>query len=135
LLGYAEFGTITAGLTAAGISAFPFYEWRKEDVFGFVARFAAAMVAFGDKLEDMALKRLENLDPKSKGGSDLLLIAMLNANKPDKWRRSDAPNIGGVTVPVTQIVINLAPGVTLPETTQATPSDVIEGASREIPGS
>jgi len=124
LAAYAECGTVAAAALAIGLTASAVYDWKKADRFGFLDRFALAGLAFGEKLEELALKRVEA--PTGKGGGDILLIAMLNANKPDKWRRNDAPS-GAIAAP-SQTVINIIvpAGAKVPETM------TVEGESRQV---
>ena len=47
------------------------------------------MKAFADHLESMALTRIR--EPQGNRGSDVLLIAMLNAHRPELYRPANAP--------------------------------------------
>ena len=106
LAAYPRFGTVCHACEAVGIDRESVRWWRKNDVLGFAERFQAAHEAYADYLEHLAHQRVTSPGPRT--GSDLLLIAMLNANKPDKWRRDTLP-VAAQRVQVTHIVIN-APG-------------------------
>ena len=82
-----QYGTIQKAARESGVQAESVRRWRNGDVLGFADRFMAARAAYGDYLEDMVHERLEN--PTGNRGSDVLLMARLNAEKPDKWR----PNV------------------------------------------
>ncbi|MCH8129245.1 MAG: hypothetical protein IIC70_05010, partial [Acidobacteria bacterium] len=45
---------------------------------------ATSGAAFADELENIAMDRIRN--PEGRLGSDILLITMLNAHKPEKYR-------------------------------------------------
>lgn len=105
LAAYPDFGTISHACQAVGIDRESVRWWRRNDILGFADRFTAAQEAYGDYLENLAHQRVTT--PGARTGSDILLIAMLNANRPDKWRRD--PNPAPQRVQVTQIIIN-APG-------------------------
>jgi len=54
-------------------------------------RFQDAVEDFADSLEALALDRVHH--PEGKVGSDILLIALLNANRPTKYRPQQSINI------------------------------------------
>lgn len=88
LAAYAITGTIVSASKAIGITSWEtVHRWRSGNVFGFRERMDKAHQAFGDHLEDIALERIN--DPTGNRGSDVLLMALLNANRPDKYR----PNV------------------------------------------
>lgn len=66
------------------------YRWISEDTNGFVERFARAKMQRGEFLEGVANQRI--LNPKGNRGSDILLLGMMNAEMPDKYKR----NTGGL---------------------------------------
>ena len=81
-------GTGTVLQAAAGIcDRTMVYYWRKNDCQGFNARFEKAQHSFREYLEQLALHRIK--DPTGNRGSDVLLLALLNANYPEKYR----PNV------------------------------------------
>ena len=81
LSAYSTAGTVTIAAAAAGIHRDTVYRWDKNNIRGFKKRFADAKAEFADHIEAVALERV-----KSEHGSDLLLIALLNAHKPEKYR-------------------------------------------------
>lgn len=81
---YARCGTILYGAKATGISRPTVYVWQKQDTLGFDARFQLAKEEYRESLENLAVSRLN--DPKGNQGSDLLLMAMLNARWPERYR-------------------------------------------------
>ena len=107
LASYATFGTISHACDATGVSDETVRIWRKCDVQGFTERFNAAQEAYADYLEHLAHERVTVPSNLGRTGSDILLIAMLNAHRPDKYRRDAAPQ--QQRAPVVQIIIN-APG-------------------------
>jgi len=83
LAAYAETGTIKAACTAAQINRSSVTEWRDSDA-AFRRLEVQAVEVFADSLEELAYARIQN--PDKGRGSDLLLITLLNAHKPDKYR-------------------------------------------------
>ena len=84
LSAYAYCGTQTKAAEAAGLSRDVVTLWKQDDALGFNARFSKAVEAFADELENIAMDRIRN--PEGRLGSDILLITMLNAHKPEKYR-------------------------------------------------
>lgn len=87
LAAYANAGTIYRAAPAASITRRQVLNWRTDDALGFRARFELAQRAFAESLEDLAMQRI--LEPAGNRGSDVLLMAMLNAHLPEKYR----PNV------------------------------------------
>ena len=90
-----SYGTIGKACFESGVNRESVRRWRNDDVLGFAERFQVAVAAYGDYLEDMVHDRLEN--PTGNRGSDVLLMARLNAERPEKWSRNiklthDVPN-------------------------------------------
>ncbi len=81
---FVEHGTITWAAEAAGIHRDTVYDWQHTDANGFAARFQSAQRGFADSLEHKAFWRIEH--PEGNRGGDVLLITMLNAHLPDKYR-------------------------------------------------
>jgi len=82
-----EWGTIHKACRVVGITRHAYRMWVADDP-GFSGRVDSAKVDFGESLEDIALDRIKNPD-KGKG-SDILLIGLLNANLPHKYRPAAA---------------------------------------------
>ena len=59
--------------------------WIHTDSHGFKARFQEAQEVFREFLEDIALERVKNQKPND---NPVLLITLLNANYPEKYRRA-----------------------------------------------
>jgi|TARA_Y100000310_G_C20421229_1_gene686779 hypothetical protein len=58
-------------------------KWQKENYFGFMERLEEADFQFCESLEQLALERVKMQDAKS---NPILLITLLNANLPMKYR-------------------------------------------------
>ncbi len=78
-----EFGGAMKAVKAAGIHAATYYRWMKEDP-AFREEMEAAQKIFGEGMLEIAIDRVKNPD-KGKG-SDVLLLGLLNAYMPDKFR-------------------------------------------------
>ena len=87
LLAYEEHGPIRGGAAAAGISRESYKRWHAEDM-DFVRRLDEVKQSFAESLEGLALERVRN--PDKGRGSDLLLITLMNANMPSKYRPQTA---------------------------------------------
>ena len=59
------------------------YQWKKENYLGFADKLEQAQHDFREYLEDLALKYVEGIKP---GQNPLLLVTLLNANYPEKYR-------------------------------------------------
>ena len=81
LVAYAKCGTVTQASKAIGINPATPYDWLKHDTAGFKANFEQAKQSFADSLESIAFERVQTRDT-----NDVLLITLLNAHKPDKYR-------------------------------------------------
>ena len=86
-------GTVRKAAQESGVPRYTVYSWRRNDTQGFRARLAEAQEEFGDYLEDIALERIKLQKPND---NPILILAFLNANKPEKYRRdaSYADNAG-----------------------------------------
>ena len=83
LRAYAEYGTITAACKSINIPRKTAHRWVAGDMEGFRDRFQEAREEFADSLEQMAFERLKQQGPRD---NPVLLITMLNAHKPNKYR-------------------------------------------------
>ena len=89
LKAFGQCGSIAQAAAAAGIHPATVRDlWVKNDALGFQARFHNAQAEFADYLEQLALKRVENPTNNGRTGSDVLLMGLLNANHPTKWRHN-----------------------------------------------
>lgn len=78
-----EWGTVRKACEVSGIKRGTYLRWRTEDI-DFVNQLGVVRQIFGETLEDLAFERVKNPD-KGKG-SDILLLGLLNANMPSKYR-------------------------------------------------
>lgn len=89
LLAFEEHGTIKMACDVAGIARNTYIGWMQHDL-EFVKVYEDMKRSFAESLEGIALDRVKNPD-KGKG-SDVLLITLLNANMPAKYRPQVAMN-------------------------------------------
>jgi len=85
---YKVAGTVTAACAAVGrgCSLQAVRNWDRDNVLGFSVAYSDARAAWADFLEELAYKRV--IQPDGTKGSDLLLITLLNAHLPAKYRQS-----------------------------------------------
>jgi hypothetical protein len=83
LTAYEEWGTLRKSCELAGISRHTYFTWMQKD-FDFQKEMDIRKHAFAEGLEEIALERVRN--PDKNRGSDVLLIGLLNANMPQKYR-------------------------------------------------
>jgi hypothetical protein len=83
LEGYAAAGTIKAGLLKSGVPRRTVEDWRRTDLLGFRRRFEESHRAFCDEIEDKMWRLSSALKP---GQNSIPLIALANANMPEKYR-------------------------------------------------
>ena len=86
---FEEWGTIRRACDVVGIPRGTYNRWHSEDP-DFSRSVDLARQAFAESLEEIALDRVRNPD-KGKG-SDVLLLGLLNANMPQKFRPQLAMN-------------------------------------------
>ena len=84
---YSQGASIKSAATGAGINRRQVSRWVAGDNFGFTERFDAAQADFKDSLIEMAMNRLQE---QKSSDSPLLLITMLNAYIPEKFRPTSA---------------------------------------------
>ena len=80
---YANNRTKATSARVACIGRSTVYWWEKKDHLGFKARLAEAEEAYCNMLEDKATALAMELKP---GQNSLILVTLLNANMPDKYR-------------------------------------------------
>ena len=90
LAAYAQLGTIQAAADDVGMHRNTHYDWLEVNHNDYRKRWDAAQQTFNDSLEKLAFDRVNN--PEGNRGSDVLLITMLNAHKPEKYKRMESPN-------------------------------------------
>jgi hypothetical protein len=83
LAAYEEWGTIKKACELTGITRDGYKNWQSGDP-EFVRRLDSMRQSFAESLEGLALERVRN--PDKNRGSDVLLIGLLNANMPQKYR-------------------------------------------------
>lgn len=83
LSAYGEHGTMNKASEQIGVNIATPHRWRKNNHFAFRDRLAMAHAKFCDSLEDKALELARGLKP---GQNSLILVTLLNANLPDKYR-------------------------------------------------
>jgi len=84
LLTFAKLGTRNAAARTIKLSPSLVSWWMDKDYLGFKARFTIALEAWSDYLEEKAFDRIEH--PDKGRGSDILLITLLNAYKPERYK-------------------------------------------------
>mgnify|MGYP003140141351 CR=1 FL=1 len=87
LVAFEEWGTIRRACDVASIPRGTYERWHSEDP-DFSKSVDLARRSFAESLEEIALERVRN--PNKGKGSDVLLLGLLNANMPQKFR----PQIG-----------------------------------------
>jgi hypothetical protein len=80
---FEECGTMSGACRATRIATSNVKYWIANDP-EFAEEFHTARVAFAEMLEGLALERVRN--PDKNRGSDVLLLGLLNANLPSKYR-------------------------------------------------
>ena len=82
---YQETRSKTLSATSAGVSYRTTMKWQSSNEFGFTERLEDADFMFCENLEQLALDRVKMQDAKA---NPVLLITLLNANLPQKYRPS-----------------------------------------------
>ena len=98
LTAYAKCGTVTSAARSIGISPATPYDWLKHNTDDFKANFEQAKQSFADSLESLAFDRVQTRDT-----NDVLLITLLNAHKPEKYR----PNTQGTNEQASEVIAKL----------------------------
>jgi hypothetical protein len=80
---YEEWGTVKKACEIVGIKKTTYRHWHAHD-WEFAQGIVEAKHTFAESLEELALERVRN--PDKNRGSDVLLIGLLNANMPQKYR-------------------------------------------------
>ena len=81
---YAMCGVIKDAAQAANTHPATITAWKNDDAYGFRSKFEQAKQDFREQLETLAFERIK--DPEGNRGSDVLLIFLLKAHHPDKYR-------------------------------------------------
>ena len=85
LAAYIVAGAIKASAEAVRVGRHTVSKWVQNDTYGFRARFHEAQDDFRESLQDMAVDRIRQQKP---GDNPVLLITLLNAHWPEKYKRS-----------------------------------------------
>ena len=83
LAALSEWGTIKKSCALASLTYDTYKDWHAAD-YKFAERCTEARYTFAESLEELALERVTN--PDKNRGSDVLLLGLLNANMPKKYR-------------------------------------------------
>ena len=84
-----EWGTVRKACEVSAVGRSTFHYWETDDP-EFSVSVGLARRGFAESLEDIALDRVKN--PEKGKGSDVLLLGLLNANMPHKFRPQLALN-------------------------------------------
>ena len=84
LAAYGEAGTIRGACTLSEVTRSTVADWRHRDVQNFKVRFETSNELFRESLQDLAFARVRLQKPD---GNPVLLITLLNACWPEKYRR------------------------------------------------
>ena len=85
---YAVKGEGATALKFARVARQTAHHWIQADLYGFRERLEDAKAAFADRLETIAHNRVELQKPND---NPVLLITLLNANRPEKYRPTSQP--------------------------------------------
>lgn len=85
LAAFAETGSVRTAAPAAGVLRSLVYYWQAHNLHRFKDRIDVAHHGFRERLQDIAIARIE--EPQGNRGSDVLLLGTLNAHWPEKYRR------------------------------------------------
>ena len=78
-----EWGTVKKACEITKIARRTYKEWHAQD-WAFASAVSEARFSFAESLEGLALERVKN--PDKGRGCDVLLLGLLNANMPQKYR-------------------------------------------------
>ena len=85
---YREQRTISSALSGLKVNRDTLYEWFKGDP-EFKQKFDEEKLAVGESLESKAFQLIDNMVKKGDYGRPVLLITMLNAHLPERYKQSD----------------------------------------------
>ena len=85
---YREQRTISSAISGLKVNRDTIYEWFKEDP-EFKQKFDEEKLAVGESLESKAFQLIDNMVKKGDYGRPVLLITMLNAHLPERYKQSD----------------------------------------------
>jgi hypothetical protein len=90
---YVEVGSLRTACNAIGVSRSTVVTWNNKDTYGFRARYSQAKEIFREYLQDLAVGRVQDQKPND---NPVLLITLLNAHWPEKYRRDGQVASNGV---------------------------------------
>lgn len=99
---FAKLGTIHSAAAVAEVHRMTVWRWDNGDVLGFSDRYVQAQHDFREYLQEIARQRVE--DPTGNRGSDVLLLGLLNAHWPEKYR----PNQSGADDTAKNVLVAFA---------------------------
>jgi hypothetical protein len=85
---YRKQRTISSAISGLKVNRDTIYEWFKEDP-EFKQKFDEEKLAVGESLESKAFQLIDNMVKKGDYGRPVLLITMLNAHLPERYKQSD----------------------------------------------
>jgi len=85
LAAYILIGSVKGAAEAVPVPRATVMKWSSSNTLGFKERYLEAQEDFRESLQDMAMDRVKNQKP---GDNPVLLITMLNAHWPEKYRRT-----------------------------------------------
>ena len=88
---YAKSKTVSSAVTKLKVSRDTVYDWFKQDP-EFKQEFDDAKLAVGEGLESKAFQLIDNMVEKGDYGRPVLLITMLNAHLPERYKQTDTTN-------------------------------------------
>lgn len=88
-----DVGSIRKACEASGVGRSTVTGWSARDVNGFRTKVRVSKELFREHLQDMALERIKNQKPND---NPILLVTLLNAEWPEKYRRDG--NMAGTEV-------------------------------------
>ena len=84
LVAYGECGTVRASCAAADVGRSTVDDWNRNDAQGFRVKYAVAKELYREHIQDIAWERVKVQKPND---NPVLLITLLNAHWPEKYRR------------------------------------------------
>ena len=84
LVAYGECGTVRASSAAADEGRSTVDDWNRSDAQGFRVKYAVAKELYREHIQDIAWERVKVQKPND---NPVLLITLLNAHWPEKYRR------------------------------------------------
>ena len=85
---YAKTRTVSSAVSGLSVSRRTIYEWFSEDI-EFKQKFDDAKLAVGESLESNAFRLIDEMMVENDYKRPLLLITMLNAHLPERYKQSD----------------------------------------------